>query len=94
MIKVNEPVEFIWDKGNIDKNWKKHQISNRECEEVFFDKKKKVYKDKLHSNGEERFILIGKTKGKRLLYAVFTARRKKIRIISARNINKKERGLY
>jgi uncharacterized DUF497 family protein len=94
MVTVKEPIEFIWDKGNIDKNWRKHQVSNRECEEVFYDNKKKIYKDKLHSGKEERFILIGKTKKERLLYSVFTIRGNKIRVISSRDINKKERRLY
>ena len=94
MLTIKEPVEFVWDKGNIDKNWQKHKVSNRECEEVFFDNQKKIYKDKLHSGKEERFILIGKTKKDRLLYSVFTVREDKIRIISSRGINKKERRLY
>jgi hypothetical protein len=94
MLRIKEPIEFVWDKGNIDKSWKKHRVTNQECEEVFFDKKKKIYKDKLHSIGEDRFILLGKTKKKRLLYVVFAVRNKKIRIISARDINKKERRLY
>jgi len=87
-------IKFIWDKGNIDKNWIKHKVTNRECEEVFFDRNKKIYKDRLHSGKEERHILLGKTKKGRLLYAVFTVRNKKIRIISARDINRKERKLY
>ena len=67
----------------------------------------KIFKDTLHSTVEERFIILGKTKKNRLLYAVFTKRknkqnlpsdelkqslflRNKIRIISGRDINKKE----
>jgi len=87
-------IEFIWDKGNIDKNWEKHKITNRECEEIFYDKGKKILKDVLHSEKENRFILLGKTKKDRLLYLVFTMRNKKIRVISARDINKKEVHLY
>jgi len=94
MLTIKEPVEFIWDKGNKDKNWIKHKVTNRECEEVFFDKNKKIYKDKLHSIKEDRFILLSKTKKKRLLYTVFIIRNKKVRIISARDINRKERRLY
>jgi len=94
MLTVREPVKFIWDRGNIDKNWLKHKISDRECEEVFFDKNKKIFRDKLHSGGEERFRIIGNTKEKKLLFIAFTARRGEIRIISARKINKKEVYLY
>ena len=86
-------IEFEWDKGNIGKN-KKHNVEDREAEEVFFDKKRFLFKDKIHSGIEERLRIIGKTKGKRLLFIVFTKRKSKIRIISARDINKKEVYLY
>jgi len=43
---------------------------------------------------EERYILLGETKKRRPLYTVFTIRDKKIRIISSRDVNKKEVGLY
>lgn len=88
-----KPVEFEWDKGNVGKN-KKHKIDDLEAEEVFFDEKKKSYKDIIHSGTEERYILIGKTKKNRLLYLVFTVRQGRVRIISARNVNKKEVYLY
>lgn len=82
-------VEFEWDKGNIGKN-KKHHVNDQEAEEIFFDENKVLLKDVLHSKTEERFIILGKTKVDRVLYAVFTKRKKKIRIISARDLNKKE----
>ena len=85
--------EFEWNKGNIDKN-KKHNVDNREAEEAFFDENKIVLKDKVHSKKEDRFIALGKTGKDRLLYVVFTKKGKKIRIISARDINKKEVKLY
>jgi len=88
------PAIFEWDKGNIDKNLIKHQVSDTECEEIFFDAEKKIKKDPLHSKKEKRYILLGKTKEQRLLFIVFTIRRQKIRIISARDINKKEAKLY
>ena len=37
------PLEFRWDKGNIGKSFKKHKIKDREAEEAFFDKKRKIY---------------------------------------------------
>lgn len=89
----NKPIEFEWDKGNLDKNFKKHQVTNQECEEVFFDEDKKILKDILHSDQEERYLLIGQTAAGRLLFIVFTLRNKKIRVISARDINKKELNL-
>lgn len=96
MRKFKKPIIFDWDKGNVGKNLK-HKVKNKEAEESFFDKNKKVYKDPFHSGVEEREILIGKTKNKRFLYIVFTMRGQggqKIRIISARDLNKKEVSLY
>lgn len=95
MLSIKEPYEFVWDKGNKNKNLKKHNISDNECEEVFFDDNKKILRDKLHSSKEKRYILLGKTKNKKLLFLVFTIRLKKIRIISTRQISKnKEKKLY
>lgn len=93
-MKVDKSVlEFEWDEGNIGKN-KKHKVEDKEAEEVFIDPNKKIFKDHLHSNGEERFRIVGRTKKERLLFIAFTLRKRKIRIISARNINKKEVYLY
>lgn len=93
-MKIDEATfEFEWDKGNIGKN-RRHQVEDSESEEAFFDQAKVVLKDTLHSGKEERFILIGKTKKERLLFVVFAKRETKMRIISARDINRKERPLY
>lgn len=58
MMILKKPLEFDWDKGNILKNIK-HHVEDKEAEEVFFDKKKVIYKDVFHSQKEERFIVIG-----------------------------------
>lgn len=84
----------MWDKGNLDKNWLKHQVLTSESEEIFYDDSKIILKDILHSNTEDRFIILGKTKKNRLLFIAFTKRNNKIRIISARNADKKEKKLY
>lgn len=86
-------LDFEWDKGNIEKN-KKHQVDAKEAEEIFFDEGKVILRDKLHSKSEDRYIILGKTKKDKLLYVVFTKRKTKIRIISARDVNKKEVYLY
>lgn len=88
-----QPIELDWDKGNTGKNLR-HKVDDKEAEEPFFDKKRKTFKDRLHSKGEERFRIVGKTKKGRLLFVVFTMRGKRIRIISARDVNKKEACLY
>lgn len=85
---------FEWDAGNREKNFIKHNVTNEECEESFFDQKKIVMKDIPHSGNEERYTLIGQTKQKRLLHIIFTIRKNRIRIISARNLNKKHYRLY
>lgn len=88
-----DAVLFEWDKGNIGKN-KKHTVEDEEAEEVFFDKNKKTFIDRVHSGQEERLRVVGKTRNNRLLFVVFTMRGKDIRVISARDVNKKEVYLY
>lgn len=88
------PVEFQWDRGNKDKNLKRHGVTNEEIEEVFFGDCMRVVKDAFHSGKEERYLLIGKTVFGRRLFIVFTLRNNKVRVISARDLNKKEKGLY
>ena len=87
-------LEFEWDKGNKNKNFLKHRVSDGECEEIFFDPNKKIAKDNFHSAKEDRYIIIGRTKLQRILFLVFTIRKNKVRVISARDLNKKERKLY
>lgn len=90
---VKSVLEFEWDEGNTGKN-KKHDVEDKEAEEAFLDEGKVTFKDELHSKLEERFVVLGKTTKNRLLYIVFTKRKKKIRVISARDLNKKEIHLY
>ena len=85
---------FEWDEGNRDKNERKHRVTSKECEEAFFDGQKKIIKDPLHSGKEQRYILLGKTKVHRRLFIVFTIRKLFVRVISARDLNKKEYPLY
>lgn len=94
MILFKEPLEFEWDRGNLDKNLIKHKVTSQECEEVFFEPDKKVLEDVLHSGKEERYIILGQTRYRRLLFIVFTIRSSKVRVISAREVNKEERKLY
>ncbi|NOX61452.1 MAG: BrnT family toxin [Chloroflexi bacterium] len=95
MIRLPQPLTFQWDEGNRDKNWLKHRVTNSEAEQVFFDPHKRLAKDVAHSNDDEiRYILLGKTRAGRLLFVVFTIRRNQIRVISARDMNRRERPLY
>lgn len=90
---LRQPVTFEWDAGNRRKNLK-HDVTDEECEEVFFDPEKRLLKDTVHSQAEDRYILVGVTKQQRLLFLVFTLRNSKVRVISARNLNQRERRLY
>lgn len=95
MIKILKgPVSFEWDKGNIDKNWKKHEVTNQEAEEVFVNEPLIISKDIKHSQIESRFQSLGKTNRNRLLFCSFVIRRNKIRIISIRDMSKKEVLIY
>lgn len=87
-------VGFEWDDANRDKNLKKHGVTSGECEEVFFDSKKVVREDATHSQTEARHYCIGKTRGDRILFISFTIRKSRIRIISARDVNRKEITYY
>ena len=91
---IPEPVTFEWDKGNIDKNFKKHGIDNREAEEVFQNDPRFIFKDEKHSLSEERYMIWGITNKKKRLAVVFTLRNYKVRIISARAMHKKEEVRY
>lgn len=93
-MKLPVPLLFDWDKGNQEKNWEKHGVDLRECEQLFFDSQIKFFEDSGHSTIENRFIAYGQTRKERKLMLVFTIRRQKIRIISARDQNKKERRVY
>jgi len=85
---------FQWDKGNSDKNWEKHGVSRLECEQLFFNKPSLVFKDEEHSQTENRYYGLGRTNRDRRLFVVFTVRGDEIRIISARDMNRRERRSY
>ncbi len=85
---------FEWDEGNVEKNWEKHRVSYLECEEVFFNQPLLVQEDEIHSKSEPRHYVLGITKGGRHLFIVFTIRQNKIRVISARNMSRRERRIY
>jgi uncharacterized DUF497 family protein len=85
---------FQWDRGNIDKNLIKHNVKNWECEQVFFNRPLIVLADPRHSIAEKRWAAFGKTDTDRFLVIIFTKRNNLIRIISARDMNKREREFY
>jgi len=85
---------FEWGEWNREKNWSKHKTGPEEVEEVFFNDPLFVYRDAKHSVREGRYYCLGRTNMFRLLYVVFTLRLNKIRVISARDMSKRERIEY
>lgn len=90
----NEIEGFDWDKGNIEKNWKKHNVRSGEIEEIFFNDPLIVLNDDFYSDFEKRYMCLGITNTSRKLFCVFTIRENKIRPISARDMTPKERKAY
>ena len=84
MIDFDSIVGFDWDEGNKQKNWEKHQVDFRECEEVFFNQPLLIHEDTMHSSQEKRYYILGRSDTGRPLFLVFTLRNDKIRVISAR----------
>jgi len=93
-MKLPVPLSFDWDQANLEKNWKKHKVYFKETEEVFFNKPLIVFPDRKHSITEKRFQALGVANDKRKLSIFFTIRKDKIRIISARDQNRKEKTKY
>ena len=81
---------FEWDRGNLG-HIKIHDVSYRECEDAFLNKPFVINEDETHSQTEERFRAYGQTNKRRLVFIIFTIRNNKIRVISSRSQNKKER---
>ncbi len=85
---------FEWDFGNTTHLWERHQVRSFEAEEAMNDVHAIEGPDKLHSQDEVRFTVIGRTRKGRMLFLVFTVRNSHIRVLHARNAKRKEVGLY
>jgi len=88
-----EPREFDWDENNEIKIWEGHKVSAKECEQFFFNQTLTA-KDVEHSGNEPRYLALGETDSGRKLFVVFTIREDRIRVISARDLTRKERLQY
>ena len=91
---LKDCIGFEWDTNNKTKNDKKHNVLWWECEQVFFNQPLLLFEDTRHSISEQRFYVLGQTNSHRKLFIVFTIRKKRIRIISAREMHKKEKSIY
>jgi uncharacterized DUF497 family protein len=85
---------FQWDEGNATKNWDRHDVSQAECEDVFFNRPLVIRRDKRHSAAEARHYALGRTDTDRLLFVCFTIRADRIRVISARDMTPGETERY
>jgi uncharacterized DUF497 family protein len=96
MIDFEKIEGFDWDAGNNRKSEDKHQVSRAEIEQVFFNMPLVLAPDVKHSQTEPRFHALGKTTAGWLLHLTFTLRfgGRKIRLISARDMHRKERRTY
>ena len=83
---------FEWDEDKAAANLKKHGIDFRDAALVFNDKNRIEYYDAEHSSTEDRYYTIGMVE--KVLFVVYTERKNRIRLISARPANKRERSLY
>lgn len=96
MIDLNLVIGFDWDQGNARKSVDKHHVSQAEAEQVFMNQPLLLMEDREHSLSERRLRALGRTDEGRCLHVVFTLRRGNslIRVISARDMNRKERRHY
>ena len=95
MIDLSKVIGFDWDDGNARKN-ERHGVSRAESEQVFFNKPLLLLEDPQHSDAEPRFHALGKTLESRRLHLAITLRNDAtlIRVISARDMSRKERTFY
>lgn len=85
-------MRFEWDPKKAAANLAKHGVSFEEAQTAFADKLGAYYPDTLHPY---RFILIGFSRRRRLLYVVHAeVTENAIRIISARKATKNEKAHY
>lgn len=93
---LDQVVRFDWDHGNQRKSHDKHGVTQSEAEQVFFNAPLLVVVDQKHSGHEPRWHALGKTDQGRTLHLTFTLRGegKALRVISARDMHRKERIIY
>ncbi len=87
---------FDWDEGNVRKSVDKHDVSQSEAEQIFFNQPLLISADEEHIQQEARYHALGMTNDTRLLHITFTLRAtgSLLRVISARDMHRKERIVY
>ena len=92
--KLENCTGFQWDAGNAKKSWERHRVSPGECEQVFFNTPLLLAEDEVHSQSEVRYFGLGQTNAGRALFVVFTIRGDLVRVVSARDMSRRERKVY
>ena len=89
-------IRFSWDARKAKQNVKSHKVSFEEASTVFYDEKAIDFFDPDHSQGEDRFLILGLSWRLRVLVVCFCLRKtgSEIGIISARKATKKEQKVY
>lgn len=95
MIDLARIVGFDWDEGNVGKN-ETHSVNQGEAEQVFGNQPLVLAADIKHSQAEARYHALGRADDGRRLHVTFTLRGggALIRIISARDMHRRERRIY
>ena len=92
--KLESCTGFQWDAGNAEESWERHGVSRGECEQVFFNSPLLLAEDKVPSQREVPYWGLGQTNAGRALFVVFTIRGDLVRVISARDMSRRERKAY
>jgi uncharacterized DUF497 family protein len=85
---------FEWDDAKAKRNRAKHHVTFEEAANVFLDPLARVYDDPDHSPDEQRLLLVGRSVTRRTLLVVHVSRGEHLRIISAREANRRERKAF
>jgi hypothetical protein len=93
-ISIPEFEGFDWSGGNAEKNWKRHHVPPLEAEQMFFNAPLLAGTDAAHSGKEKRFYALGQTDEGRELFVAFTMRGQRLRVVSVRDMSRKERKVY
>jgi hypothetical protein len=87
-------MEFEWDDAKADENWSKHGVTFAEAESVFADPLALTGYDPDHSVAEDRFLTMGLSAAGRLLIVSHTDCEDVVRVITAREVTRRERKDY
>lgn len=86
---------FEWDAGNAGKSFEKHAVTCEEAEEVFTERQFVPLGVQYEPPSREpRYGVLGETSEGKLLFVAFTLRNRRVRVISARPMNQRERNFY